>query len=232
VNEHLARALELAERGRGTTHPNPVVGAVVVAAGEIIGEAWHERKGEPHAEVLALRAAGERARGATLYLTMEPCAHHGSTPPCTEAVLAAGVARVVAPSLDPHPQAGGGLERLREAGVEVDHADLFEARAQNEAWRTWVAQSRPFVTYKAAMTLDGRLTVPGERWINIMLHESGHAAYDVAIDRALPYLLHRAAHTFVTEAIAILAQRELLQQPQAKRKMLRRFHQRRALGID
>jgi diaminohydroxyphosphoribosylaminopyrimidine deaminase/5-amino-6-(5-phosphoribosylamino)uracil reductase len=162
----LARALELAERGRGTTHPNPVVGAVVVADGEVVGEGWHERKGGPHAEVIALEAAGERARGATLYLTMEPCSHQGDTPPCTAAVLEAGVTRVVAGSLDPNPEAGGGLEVLREAGVDVELVDSFEARAQNEAWRTWVAQRRPFVTYKAAMTLDGRLTIPGERWIS------------------------------------------------------------------
>jgi diaminohydroxyphosphoribosylaminopyrimidine deaminase / 5-amino-6-(5-phosphoribosylamino)uracil reductase len=166
VNEHLARALELAENGRGTTHPNPLVGAVVVRDGEVVGEGWHRRRGEPHAEVLALEAAGERAAGSTLYLTMEPCTHQGRTPPCTEAVLAARVSRVVAASLDPNPEAGGGLETLGAAGVDVEHADLFEARAQNEAWRTWVAQHRPFVTYKAAMTLDGRLTIPGERWIS------------------------------------------------------------------
>jgi diaminohydroxyphosphoribosylaminopyrimidine deaminase/5-amino-6-(5-phosphoribosylamino)uracil reductase len=166
VTDFLAQAVDLAERGRGTTHPNPLVGAVVVRDGEVVSEGWHERKGGPHAEVVALEAAGERARGSTLYLTMEPCSHQGSTPPCTEAVLAAGVARVVAASLDPNPKAGGGLELLRAAGVEVEHADCFEARAQNEAWRTWVAQRRPFVTYKAAMTLDGRLTIPGERWIS------------------------------------------------------------------
>jgi diaminohydroxyphosphoribosylaminopyrimidine deaminase / 5-amino-6-(5-phosphoribosylamino)uracil reductase len=162
----LEHALELAERGRGTTHPNPVVGAVVVRDGEVVGEGWHERKGGPHGEVVALEAAGERARGATLYLTMEPCAHHGDTPPCTTAVLEADVARVVAGALDPNPEAGGGLEELRAAGVEVELVESFEARAQNEAWRTWVAQSRPFVTYKAAMTLDGRLTTPDERWIS------------------------------------------------------------------
>jgi diaminohydroxyphosphoribosylaminopyrimidine deaminase/5-amino-6-(5-phosphoribosylamino)uracil reductase len=158
--------LELAERGRGTTRPNPVVGAVVVRDGEVVGEGWHERKGEPHAEVHALRAAGEAARGATLYVTLEPCAHHGTTAPCTEAVLAAGVARVVAGSLDPNPEAAGGLELLRAAGVEVEHADSFAARAQNEAWRTWISLGRPFVTYKAAFTLDGRMTLPGERWIS------------------------------------------------------------------
>jgi diaminohydroxyphosphoribosylaminopyrimidine deaminase / 5-amino-6-(5-phosphoribosylamino)uracil reductase len=162
----LARALELAERGRGTTHPNPLVGAVVVRDGEVVGEGWHERKGESHAEVNALRAAGEGARGATLYVTMEPCTHHGSTPPCTEATLVAGVSRVVAGSLDPNPEAGGGLEVLRAAGVDTELVDSFEARQLNEAWRTWVSLRRPFVTYKVATTLDGRVAIPGERWIS------------------------------------------------------------------
>jgi diaminohydroxyphosphoribosylaminopyrimidine deaminase / 5-amino-6-(5-phosphoribosylamino)uracil reductase len=161
----LARALELAERGRGTTHPNPVVGAVVVRDGETVGEGWHERKGGPHAELIALEAAGDRARGATLYVTMEPCAHYGSTPPCTDAVLAAGIARVVAGSLDPNPEAGGGLEVLRAAGVEVEHAGSAAARAQNEAWRTWVSAGRPFVILKLALTLDGRAAIPGTRWV-------------------------------------------------------------------
>ena len=160
----LERALELAERGRGTTHPNPVVGAVVVAGDEVVGEGWHERKGGPHAEVVALEAAGERARGATLYVTLEPCAHHGATPPCVDALVAAGVARVVAGQRDPNPEHGGGLERLREAGVEVELVDGelgFRGRQQNEAWRTWVASGRPFVTYKVAITLDGRVARAG-----------------------------------------------------------------------
>ena len=164
----LQLALELAERGRGTTHPNPVVGAVVVRDGDVVGEGWHERKGGPHAEVLALGAAGERARGATLYVTLEPCRSWGSTPPCTDAVLAAGIARVVAGALDPSPHAGGGLELLRKAGVDVEVADAelgAAARRQNEAWLTWIAKRRPFVTYKAAVTLDGRMTVPGSRWV-------------------------------------------------------------------
>ena len=161
----LERALELAERGRGTTYPNPVVGAVVVRDGEVVGEGWHQRKGEAHAEVIALAAAGERAKGATLFVTMEPCAHHGSTPPCTEAVLAAGVAKVVAGSLDPNPEAGGGLDVLRAAGVETEDAGLAAARIQNEAWRMWVAEKRPFVILKLAVTLDGRVAVPGTRWV-------------------------------------------------------------------
>jgi diaminohydroxyphosphoribosylaminopyrimidine deaminase/5-amino-6-(5-phosphoribosylamino)uracil reductase len=162
----LERALELAERGRGTTYPNPVVGAVVVSDGAVVGEGWHQRKGEAHAEVIALEAAGERAQGATLFVTMEPCTHHGSTPPCTEAVLAAGVAKVVAGSLDPNPEAGGGLEVLRAAGVETEHADSFAARVQNEAWRVWVAAGRPFVILKLALTLDGRPALPGTRWVS------------------------------------------------------------------
>jgi diaminohydroxyphosphoribosylaminopyrimidine deaminase/5-amino-6-(5-phosphoribosylamino)uracil reductase len=166
VTDYLQRALELAERGRGTTHPNPVVGAVVVHEGAVVGEGWHERAGEPHAEVAALEQAGVRGRGATLYVTMEPCAHHGRTPPCVDAVLEAGVARVVAGCLDPGTDSGGGLDRLRAEGLEAELLDTFEARAQNEAWRTWVAEGRPFVTYKVAATLDGRVTVPGARWVS------------------------------------------------------------------
>jgi diaminohydroxyphosphoribosylaminopyrimidine deaminase/5-amino-6-(5-phosphoribosylamino)uracil reductase len=166
MDEHLQTALELAERGRGTTHPNPVVGAVVVKDGQIVGEGWHERAGGPHAEVVALASAGERARGATLYVTMEPCAHHGRTPPCVDAVRAAGIARVVAGCLDPGRDSGGGLELLRVEGVEGELVDAFEARVQNEAWRTWIAESRPFTTYKAAITVDGRMSIPGERWVS------------------------------------------------------------------
>jgi diaminohydroxyphosphoribosylaminopyrimidine deaminase/5-amino-6-(5-phosphoribosylamino)uracil reductase len=166
----LERALELAERGRGTTHPNPVVGAVVVRDGEVVGEGWHERRGGPHAEVVALEAAGDEARGATLYVTLEPCAHHGRTPPCVDAVIAAGIARVVVASADPNPLTDGrGFGRLREAGVEVEVAEgelARRARIQNEAWRTWIRLGRPFVTFKAAITLDGRVMVPGRRWVS------------------------------------------------------------------
>jgi diaminohydroxyphosphoribosylaminopyrimidine deaminase / 5-amino-6-(5-phosphoribosylamino)uracil reductase len=164
----LERALELAEHGRGTTHPNPIVGAVVVAGDEIVGEGWHERKGGPHAEVVALDAAGERARGATVYVTLEPCEHHGATPPCVDALVAAGVAQVVAGQLDPSPGRGGGLDRLRAAGVETELANgelAFRCRQQIEEWRTWVTTDRPFVTYKVAVSLDGRVRVPGERWV-------------------------------------------------------------------
>jgi diaminohydroxyphosphoribosylaminopyrimidine deaminase / 5-amino-6-(5-phosphoribosylamino)uracil reductase len=164
----LERALELAENGRGTTHPNPIVGAVVVAGDEVVGEGWHERRGGPHAEAVALEAAGEQARGATVYVTLEPCAHHGTTPPCADALIAAGVARVVAGQTDPHPEHGGGLDRLRAAGIDVDLAEDelgFRCRQQIEEWRTFVAHGRPFVTYKVAVTLDGRVRVPGARWV-------------------------------------------------------------------
>jgi diaminohydroxyphosphoribosylaminopyrimidine deaminase / 5-amino-6-(5-phosphoribosylamino)uracil reductase len=167
--EWLERALELAERGRGTTAPNPVVGAVLVRDGEIVGEGWHERAGGPHAEIVALEAAGEKARGATLYVTLEPCAHHGRTPPCADALVTAGVARVVAAVGDPNPETdGAGLARLRAAGIDVElpGGELeWRARAQNEAFRVWVAEGRPFVVYKAAVTLDGRVAVPGRRWV-------------------------------------------------------------------
>jgi diaminohydroxyphosphoribosylaminopyrimidine deaminase / 5-amino-6-(5-phosphoribosylamino)uracil reductase len=163
------RALELSERGRGTTHPNPVVGAVVVAGDEVLGEGWHERAGGPHAEVVALEAAGERTRGATLYVTLEPCAHYGRTPPCVDAIVAAGISRVVVGAPDPNPKTNGqGFARLRQAGVEVELLDgelARHARRQNEAWRTWITAGRPFVTYKAAVTLDGRVVVPESRWV-------------------------------------------------------------------
>jgi diaminohydroxyphosphoribosylaminopyrimidine deaminase / 5-amino-6-(5-phosphoribosylamino)uracil reductase len=164
----LEQALELAGEALGVAHPKPTVGAVVVREGEIVGEGVTEAAGR-HGEVVALAAAGDRAHGATVYVTMEPCNHHGSTPPCTEALLEAGVARVVAGQLDPNPTVdGGGLERLRAAGVEVELAEgelAFRARQQLEEWRTWVTQRRPFVTYKVAISLDGRVTVPGERWV-------------------------------------------------------------------
>ena len=165
---HLERALELAGESPGVAHPKPTVGAVVVRDGEVVGEGVTEAGGR-HAETVALGAAGERARGATAYVTLEPCNHQGSTPPCTEALLAAGIARVVAGQLDPNPKVtGGGLERLREAGVEVELAEgevAFRCRQQLEEWRTWVTLGRPFVTYKVAVTLDGRVTVPRERWV-------------------------------------------------------------------
>jgi len=161
------RALELAERGRGKVGDHPLVGAVVVADGEAVGEGWYEFDLVRHAEVAALEQAGEQARGATLYVTLEPCSHHGRTPPCADAVVAAGIARAVVGARDPNPLVDGrGLERLRAGGVEVELLDSFEARRQNEAWRTWKSLGRPFVTYKAAVTMDGRVSVPGRRWVS------------------------------------------------------------------
>jgi diaminohydroxyphosphoribosylaminopyrimidine deaminase/5-amino-6-(5-phosphoribosylamino)uracil reductase len=179
----IERALELAERGRRTTHPNPVVGAVVARNGEVVGEGWHERKGGPHAEVVALAGAGKAARGATMFVTLEPCDHHGSQPPCVDAILHAGLAKVVVGAKDPTRD---GITRLRESGVEVDLLDLWEARVQNEAWLTWARLGRPFVTYKAAVTLDGRMTLPGERWISgdesrRLVHELRAASDAVAV---------------------------------------------------
>jgi len=166
----LEQALELAEHGRGRTQPNPVVGALVVKDGEVVGEGWHERAGGPHAEIVALEQAGERARGATMIVTLEPCCFTGLTGPCCERIIAEGIARVVAAAGDPNPKvSGSGLARLREAGLAVELAEgeiAFRARRQNEAWRTWIAAGRPFVTYKVAATLDGRVTLPGSRWLS------------------------------------------------------------------
>ena len=161
----LDRALELAGAASGIAYPNPTVGAVVVADGITVGEGVTETYGGRHGEIVALEAAGDRARGATLYVTMEPCTHHGRTPPCVDALVAAGAARVVAGCRDPNPEAAGGTEALRSAGVEAVVEDRLEARRQNEAWRTWKALGRPFVTYKVATTLDGRVAVPGSRFV-------------------------------------------------------------------
>jgi diaminohydroxyphosphoribosylaminopyrimidine deaminase/5-amino-6-(5-phosphoribosylamino)uracil reductase len=161
----LARALELAAEAAGRAYPKPTVGAVVSADGEVVAEGVTESGGR-HAEVVALDAAGPAARGSTLFATLEPCAHHGSTPPCAERIIAEGVARVVVGVRDPNPEAAGGIEMLRAAGVEVDILDAWEARVQNEAWRVWVSRGRPFVTYKVAASIDGRVTIPGRRWVS------------------------------------------------------------------
>ena len=164
---HFEHALELAERGRGKTGDHPLVGAVVVREGVVVGEGWYEYDGVRHAEAIALEQAGDAARGATLYVTLEPCSHHGRTPPCADAVVAAGVARVVAGARDPNPLVDGrGIERIRADGIEVELLDDLGARRQNEAWRVWKSAGRPFVTYKAAITLDGRVAVPGRRWVS------------------------------------------------------------------
>ena len=166
----MRRAIELAEGGRGLTSPNPMVGAVVVTpAGDVVGEGFHARVGAPHAEVEALQAAGSRARGATLYVTLEPCAHHGRTPPCVAAIIAARVARVVVAIGDPNPLVSGrGFAGLRLAGVEiVTGAGAADAERQNRVFLTAMRERRPHVTLKAAMTLDGKIADlhGASRWI-------------------------------------------------------------------
>ncbi|CAH0270985.1 bifunctional diaminohydroxyphosphoribosylaminopyrimidine deaminase/5-amino-6-(5-phosphoribosylamino)uracil reductase RibD [Pseudomonas mediterranea] len=166
---YMARALELARRGHYTTHPNPRVGCVIVRDGQIVGEGWHIRAGEPHAEVHALRAAGELARGATAYVTLEPCSHHGRTPPCADALVNAGVARIVAAMQDPNPEvAGRGLQRLAQAGIATDSGVLEgEARLVNQGFLKRMEHGLPFVRVKLAMSLDGRTAMEsGEsQWI-------------------------------------------------------------------
>lgn len=159
----MRRALALARRGEGLVEPNPLVGAVVAdCTGRILGEGWHEAFGGPHAEVNALAAAGGRGRGSTLYVTLEPCCHHGKTPPCTDAILAAGVSRVVVAAGDPNPAvAGRGLATLRQAGVRVETGLLeSEARRLTAPFRRLIEQGRPWVIAKWAMTLDGCLALP------------------------------------------------------------------------
>ena len=172
----MTRALDLAWRGWGRVHPNPLVGAVVLAGGTVVGEGWHAEFGGPHAEAAALAAAGERARGGTLVVTLEPCAHHGKQPPCCETVLRAGVRRVVAAIPDPSPVAAGGAERLRGAGVEVEIGLLSaDATAQNAAFLHHArGETRPFVALKLATSVDARIADRDRRsrWI------SGPAARD------------------------------------------------------
>ncbi|MDX1673181.1 MAG: bifunctional diaminohydroxyphosphoribosylaminopyrimidine deaminase/5-amino-6-(5-phosphoribosylamino)uracil reductase RibD [Longimicrobiales bacterium] len=163
--EYMRRALELADAGWGRVHPNPLVGAVVVRNGEVVGTGAHREYGGPHAEVEALREAGPRARGSTLYVTLEPCAHHGKTPPCTDAILEHGVARVVYAVPDPHPTAGGGGARLRDAGVEVEEGvEAGRARAGNALFLRRQETGRAFVAVKFGMSVDARIAArPEER---------------------------------------------------------------------
>jgi diaminohydroxyphosphoribosylaminopyrimidine deaminase/5-amino-6-(5-phosphoribosylamino)uracil reductase len=164
----MRRALSLARRGWGQTAPNPMVGAVVVRDGAVVGEGYHARYGEPHAEVVALRAARELARGATVYVTLEPCAHFGKTPPCVDALIAAGVARVVVATRDPNPEAAGGLDRLRTAGIAVTvGVEEERARELNAPFFHAHTSPRPWVTLKLAVSLDGAIADAAGRsqWI-------------------------------------------------------------------
>ena len=164
----MERAFELARKGMYTATPNPRVGAVVVKDAQVVGEGWHEKAGGPHAEVVALRRAGRRAMGGTLYVTLEPCAHHGRTPPCAEAVIRAGVKRVVAAMRDPNPEAKGGSRMLKAAAVAFEHG-LMEREAEelNIGFISRVTRGRPWVRMKIAATLDGRTALPDGRsqWI-------------------------------------------------------------------
>src|SRR5689334_21391981 len=166
----MLRALELARRGQGFVEPNPMVGCVIVQGEEIVGEGWHQQFGGPHAEVHALTAAGDRAKGATMYVSLEPCCHHGKTPPCCDAVIAAGLKRVVVAMRDPFPQvAGGGLKRLATAGIDVE-LGLAEAEAQslNAPYLKLLSTGRPWIIAKWAMTLDGKIATRSgySKWIS------------------------------------------------------------------
>ncbi len=168
-HRYLARAIQLAERGLNTTDPNPRVGCVLVTGGDIVGEGWHEYAGGPHAEIRALEMAGERVRRATCYVSLEPCCHHGRTPPCTGALIAAGVSRVVCADLDPNPQVSGqGIAQLRQAGIIVDAGVLQDIAAKlNPGFRKRMTLGLPYVRLKCAMSLDGRTAMAsGEsQWI-------------------------------------------------------------------
>jgi len=167
--ENMARALRLAERGRYTAHPNPVVGCVLVKNGAVIGEGFHEKTGDAHAEVNALQAAGEKARGSTAYVTLEPCAHHGRTPPCAEALIAAGVAKVVVAMQDPSTDVSGhGLELLTDAGIEVQSGLMAStATSLNRGFLKRVTQQRPLLRLKLASSIDGAIAMAGgeSQWI-------------------------------------------------------------------
>ncbi|MGQ9704731.1 MAG: bifunctional diaminohydroxyphosphoribosylaminopyrimidine deaminase/5-amino-6-(5-phosphoribosylamino)uracil reductase RibD [Actinomycetota bacterium] len=189
---YMRLALSLAARGRGMTHPNPMVGAVVVRDGEVVGKGYHRGPFTPHAEAVALAEAGERSRGATLYVSLEPCNHHGRTPPCTEAVLEAGVARVVVAAPDPNPAVkGGGAERLRSAGIEVVTGILRrESEELNAAYIKYVTTGLPLVTLKVAATADGKVATRAglSRWITgkaarKLVHEMRRASDAVLVGR-------------------------------------------------
>lgn len=169
-DNHMARAIELAQRGEGAVEPNPMVGCVVVREGQVVGEGWHQRFGGPHAEAEALHHAGETARGATMFVTLEPCCHQGKTPPCADAVVKSGVSRVVLAQRDPFPQvAGGGIRILQEAGIEVEVGVCEQqARALNAPYLKLVETGKPWVIAKWAMSLDGKIaTRTGDsQWIS------------------------------------------------------------------
>lgn len=209
----MSRALRLAENGLNTTHPNPRVGCVMVRDGQIIGEAWHERAGKPHAELLALQASGGRVRGATVYVNLEPCCHQGRTPPCTEYLIDAGVSRVVAAMEDPNPQvSSGGIVKLREAGIDVDVGIMREQAVQlNRGFLQRMRRKRPWITVKIAASVDGRTAMAtGEsKWIS-----SAESRADVQRLRARSSAIMTGIGTILTDNPALtVRQRGVDRQP-------------------
>lgn len=227
----MRRALELARRGWGRVAPNPLVGAVVVRGGEVVGEGWHTEYGRPHAEVEALRAAGAAARGATIYVTLEPCSHHGKTPPCTDALLDAGVARVVVACRDPNPKARGGAERLRAAGVEVEEGVEAEAaRDLNAAFFHGFGPdaARPWIELKLALSLDARIAdrEGGSFWLTgeeargeVHRLRAGHGAVAVGVGTVLaddPLLTVRGGLTTRVPVARVVFDRRLRTPPASR----------------
>lgn len=209
------RALELAEEGRGHVSPNPLVGAVLVRDGEVVGEGYHAALGEPHAEVAALEAAGDAARGATMHVTLEPCDHHGRTPPCTDAIVEAGITRVVYAAGDPHPEAAGGADRLRAAGVEVQRADEAAVEAavrQNAAFLWSIVAGRPHVVLKLAMTIDAKLAGASGRRTEITGPEAWERVHQLRAD-ADAVLVGRGTVTADDPRLTARAETEPRKQP-------------------
>lgn len=210
LSEHdqrfMEHAMDLARKGVGLASPNPTVGCVLVKDGNILGEGFHQYDWRDHAEIVALKQAGAQAKGATAYVTLEPCNHTGRTGPCSEAMIAAGVSRVVAAMQDPNPKtAGAGFERLRAAGIEVE-SGLSEAEAQqlNEGFSHWIRTRRPFVTLKSALTLDGQLALPGPR------KDKNHVWITSEESRAEVHRMRHASDALLTGIGTILADNPLL----------------------
>jgi diaminohydroxyphosphoribosylaminopyrimidine deaminase / 5-amino-6-(5-phosphoribosylamino)uracil reductase len=218
VNEHdirfMQHALELAHKGIGLASPNPTVGCVIVNKGQIVGEGFHQYEWRDHAEIVALRSAGEKARGATLYVNLEPCNHTGRTGPCTEAIIAAGVHRVVAAIEDPNPvNSGRGFERLRGAGIEVATGICEdEARHLNEGFACWIRTKKPFVTLKSALTLDGQLALPKSREKSEKKSGKRHRSAWITSEesRAEVHRMRHASEALLTGIGTILADDPLL----------------------
>lgn len=207
----MRRALALAKRGSGTTRPNPMVGAVVVKDGKVVGAGYHRQAGAAHAELEALQSAGELAHGATLFVTLEPCNHHGRTPPCTEAIIQSGISRVVCAMRDPNPSVkGGGVERLRARGIQVETGLLAgEAEWLNSTWVHWVKTKRPFVVLKVAMTLDGKISrYTGTA--NRTLEKGQPSSISGSISRAHVHRLRRHFDAILVGARTVIADNPLL----------------------